>query len=255
MFFSNLLVAFGFGLYIAIEMKFELPPMDHILIAMSLFIPHFMVAGALRMHTLKLWLLRRKLSEFKDQLIMENSEKEEKHVIVEIINPVLKEDLKDNTTPSEIFTSIDVNNEIINKCDIEEKPEATPVEVYRNVADGTNALANYLSSTNKILQRQLLVLNGLNYNCLLYGIYTKLYFEKQWHPIFTDRNRRVFYAANTLIFVCIFLDYFLLSMTLLSFKKMIEVLMLFSIAVTVLYQYFNDQIVALTELVDSSNDE
>ncbi|XP_058976650.1 uncharacterized protein LOC131801727 [Musca domestica] len=308
-FFSTLLVAFAFGLYIAIEMKFVLPPMDHIMIALALFIPHFMVAGALRFHTLSLWLLRTKLSEYKDQLIIQDPISQKSNVIVEIINPVLKKDLEENRNPNEGFSSMDEiikNDELeVNKTPVE---DITPMDIYRYVSEGVNGIARYLSSTNKILQRQLLILNGLNYNCLLYGIYTKLYFEKSWHLIFTDRNRRVFYAANSVIFVCIFLDYLLLTMTLLSFRKtksgfykminkkietktlsedkltilkdlkrglkkemnlklfnivdfkiwnfvIIQLLMLLSIAVTVLYQYFNDQIVELMHIVESSSDE
>ncbi|XP_073811706.1 gustatory receptor-like 40a [Musca autumnalis] len=310
-FFATFIVAFGFGLYIAIEMKFELPPIDHIMIALALFVPHFMIAGCLRLHTLTLWLVQRKLFEYKQQL-KENSETSDLKVIIEIINPVLKQDLDEAVSSKENVMSGERNDKVV-KHNLEENNTAMedgiPANIYKNISEGVTAIARYLCSTNKILQRQLLVLNGLNYNCLLYGIFTRLYFEKIWYPIFIGRNRRVFYAANSVIFVCIILDYFLLALTLCGFKKMksefykevnkqlkatkssseekvamlrditfvlknqmnlklfnvidfkiwnfvlIQLLMLLSILITVFYQYFNDQILALTQLVESSDDE
>ncbi|XP_037941715.1 uncharacterized protein LOC119674638, partial [Teleopsis dalmanni] len=56
--FSTFLLSIGFGLYIAYEMEFILPPLDHILVGVALFIPHFMLAGAVRYFTVGQWLFR-----------------------------------------------------------------------------------------------------------------------------------------------------------------------------------------------------
>ncbi|XP_013111496.2 uncharacterized protein LOC106090008 [Stomoxys calcitrans] len=204
LFFITLTVAFGFGLYIAIEMDFELPPADHIMIALALFIPHFMLAGSLRLHNLSIWLIRHELAGLQLKLGLTTVE-DKQPVVVEIINPVLKS----NEGAVEMATNI--------------PSEAVTLETYDKVLKTIQAIANYLKSWNGILQRQMFVLNGLNFNCLLYGIFTRIYFEKTWHLVFIGRNRRVFYAANYVIFACISMDYHLLIIIQMLFDRMVSI--------------------------------
>ncbi|XP_075167935.1 gustatory receptor-like 40a [Haematobia irritans] len=235
-FFITLIVALAFGLYIAIEMKFEFPPSDNIMIALALLIPHFIVSGSLRLHNIILWLLRNELENYK-QLVIQKNEKDPAEIVIEIINPVLK------TTQGDV--------ELVKNSSC----ESSPIDIYDIVLKGIQSIADFLKSTNGVLQRQMLILNGLNYNCLLYGIFNRLYFEKYWHLVFLGRLRRIFYAANSVIFVCIFLDYLLLISMHICFDKMMQSIMLLSIGIIIVYQYFNDQIDAVTQLVEHSNDD
>ncbi|XP_065370606.1 uncharacterized protein Grl40a [Calliphora vicina] len=193
MFFSTLMVAFTFGLYIAIELKFELPPLDHIMIGLGLFIPHLTVAGCLRLYTLGLCSIKRELvimrsilEEHDDDIISKNLQS---NVVVEIVNPVLNQNSNDFT----LF--------------------------YANISKRLDFIAHYLKLFDSVLQRQLGVLVGLNFNCLLAGVYGRVYFENSWNVLFTNRNRRIFYASNSAIFVCILLDYAILLITRWNFVR------------------------------------
>ncbi|KAM7343039.1 gustatory receptor-like 40a isoform 2-T2 [Cochliomyia hominivorax] len=184
-FFSTLMVVLGIGLYIAIEMNFELPPMDHIMIAMALFIPHFTLAGCLRLYSLGLWLIGRELEiltkYLKDQEKCENRELITE-VVIEIVNPVLREN------------SINTNLS----------------GFYGTVCKRLEVIVDFMKLFESVLQRQLGVLIGLNFNCILAGAYGRVYFANSWYILFTQRNRRIFYASNSAIFICILMDYAIL---------------------------------------------
>lgn len=158
--FSTLVVAFVIGLYIAIEMKFELPPLDTIMIAVALFVPHLMLSGSLKIYLLSLWFIRQ-----------------------EFINMI--SDFKIGST----LDDLNLNVKIIQRL---------------------NSISAKFQSISTTIQKHLLVYFGLNFNALLYSTYSIFYFEKLWYILFEGRYKRIFYAANSLIYISIFLDYILL---------------------------------------------
>lgn len=181
-FFSTFIVFCGFGLYIAVELNFELPPIDHIMINMALFLPHFIIAGCLRFHSLGSWLLKRELLKIEHTLkdMVNGTAKNTDFTVIEISNPA--------------FDSTTHNRNIL-------------LGFYAKLSQRVALIANYLQTFDSVLQRQLSILISLNFNCLLAGFYSRLYFETSWHVLFTNRNRRIFYAANSAIFACILMDY------------------------------------------------
>lgn len=194
LFFFTLMVALSFGLYIAIEMKFEIPPLDHIMIGVALLMPHLTLAGCLRLYTLGLWLIKREIATILTILKAQEEENDlsttECITIVEIVNPVFN------------------NNSSV----------ATLYGFYEKIVKRVEVVTDYLKIFDKILQRQLSILVGMNFNCMLAGVYSHVYFKNTWNVLFTDRNRRIFYAANSAIFVCILVDYGVLLITLWSFN-------------------------------------
>ncbi|XP_037825117.1 uncharacterized protein LOC119613231 isoform X2 [Lucilia sericata] len=195
MFFSTLMVGLTFGLYIAIELKFELPPLDHIMIGMALFIPHFTLASCLRLYTLGLWCIKGEMFDIskmlKEQDIEIVAESKSAVVVVEIVNPVFNQN--SGNTNMHGF--------------------------YGKLSQRLDCIADFLKVFDGTLQRQLGVLLGLNFNCFLAGTYGHVYFENFWKVLFTDRNRRIFYVANAAIFVCILMDYAILLITSWSFNR------------------------------------
>ncbi|KAI8118109.1 hypothetical protein CVS40_10150 [Lucilia cuprina] len=195
MFFSTLIVGLIFALYIAIELKFELPPLDYIMIGMALFIPHFTLASSLRLYTLGLWCIKGEIYDLskmlKEQDIDNVAESKSAVVVVEIVNPVFNQ-----------------NSE-----------NANMQGFYAKFSQRLDCIADFLKVFDGTLQRQLGVLLGLNFNCFLAAAYGHVYFENFWKVLFTDRNRRIFYAAKTAIFVCILMDYAILLIMSWSFDR------------------------------------
>ncbi|TMW45239.1 hypothetical protein DOY81_009674, partial [Sarcophaga bullata] len=140
------------------------------------------IAGCLRFHSLGLCLLKRELYKIKQTLkdMMNSAAKETDFTVIEISNPAF-----DSTTHN--------NNRLLG--------------VYAKLSQRAALIANYLQTFDSVLQRQLSILISLNFNCLLAGFYSRIYFETAWHVLFTNRYRRIFYAANSAIFACILVDY------------------------------------------------
>lgn len=196
LFFITFIIFFGFGLYIAIELNFELPPIDHIMINVALFLPHFIIAGSLRFYSLTLWLLKIELLSIKQLLrdTLNSTANQTGCTVIEISNPAF-----DTTTNSNKLCGF-----------------------YNQLLQRVSSMGNYLQAFDSVFQRQLGILISLNFNCVLAGFYSRLYFEKSWHVLFTNRIHRVFYAANSAIFACILVDYGVLLLCRLCFCKAVS---------------------------------
>lgn len=202
MLFGTFLVAITIGLYVAIEVQFALPPLDHIMLCMALFMPHFTLGGCLRLYSLCLWLTKRELDNLRMNFqAVEQNGFPRCSVALEIIIPVV---------------NITDNNEI-----------------YRKVSLRLNTLAEFFKLFDPVIQRQLTLLMGLNFNCLLAGVYGYVNYANTWKVLFTARNQRIFHAVNGGIFLCILMDYGILLFSNLSF---IEVVSNSKLSVTLLFR-------------------
>lgn len=192
--FSTHFVLCCFGLYIGYEMEFKLPPLQDAMIGFALFLPHLVLAGALRFYCILTWLTRSRLKQLEsevDELLNSNKIKTEMHPM----------------------TDITVAVEAI----------ATPSteDTFRSHCQQLQQLAARFGAIFNSLQHSLLLLIGVNGNCLLFGIYACTYYSSTWHMLFEQRKRRIFYAGNALIYACIACDYIclLLSQTTLEQQR------------------------------------
>ncbi|XP_026843124.1 uncharacterized protein LOC6593733 [Drosophila persimilis] len=179
--YALLISSFGillcFGFYIACEMNFELPPLQDAMIGTALFMPHLCLAGSLRLYNILAWLTRGQLKEI--------------HTNVE--------------------QALDANRK---KDDEEIASTSFTVSVSNSSQDSLESLRKELVLLGtrfgrffKAMRHSLLFLVTMNGNCLLFGIYSYVYYRNTWHVLFEDRKRRIFYAANASIYACIASDY------------------------------------------------
>lgn len=166
-----------FGFYIGYEMKFELPPLQDAMIGVAVFMPHWILAGSVRLYTILAWLTRGQMEHLQkniEEVLSTNLTKEEPNLA------------STSFTVSASNTSLDY------------------LESLRRRLEILGARFNYIF---KALQHSLIFLFGLNFNCLLGGIYSFIYYRNTWHVLFEERKQRVFYAANASIYACIACDY------------------------------------------------
>ncbi|XP_034473886.1 uncharacterized protein LOC117781242 [Drosophila innubila] len=283
--YSTHLVLFCFALYIGYEMHFKLPPLQDAMIGFALFLPHLVLAGALRFYCILAWITRsrlRQLSSEMEELLNANKIKTEMHPMTGIT--VAVETAATPTTPS-------------------------TEDNFRSQCQQLQQLAARFGAIFGSLQHSLLLLLGVNGNCLLFGIYAFTYYSSTWHVLFEQRKRRIFYAGNVLIYACIACDYIclLISQTSLEQQRLeflsklnsalqqrtlltkrmrstvkdmrsilwhhfhfkflsvwrfdlanfslLQMLQFFVIAIIVIYHYLNDAIQVINDNLDSSNDE
>ncbi|KAH8411963.1 hypothetical protein KR222_003689 [Zaprionus bogoriensis] len=183
--FSTKLMLFCFALYIGYEMNFELPPMQDAMIGMALVMPHYVLAGGLRFYCILSWITRNRLRQ---------------------LNVQLDELLSASQTKTELELVAGTTLSIV---------PATPTAAdnLESIHEQLQQLSMRFSACFACLQRSLLLLVGLNGNGLLFGIYAYVYYHSTWHVLFTERNKRIFYASNVCIYACIACDYFCLLLT------------------------------------------
>ncbi|XP_017095381.2 uncharacterized protein Grl40a [Drosophila bipectinata] len=189
----------SFGFYIAYEMKFELPPLQDAMIGAALFMPHWILAGSVRLYTILAWLTRGQMEHLQkniEEVLSANMTKEEPNLA------------STSFTVSTSNTSLDY------------------LESLRRRLEILGARFNYIF---KALQYSLIFLFCLNFNCLLGGIYSFIYYRNTWHVLFEERKQRIFYAANASIYACIACDYlclmfvqFMMEKKRLSFLKSLD---------------------------------
>ncbi|XP_017111322.1 uncharacterized protein LOC108135209 [Drosophila elegans] len=170
-------ILFCFGLYIAYEMKFELPPLQDAMIGMALFLPHLILAGSVKLYMVLAFLSCCQLKQLKKSV-----EEEFRANLLEA----------ERDTASTSFTVSPKNSSLDNLDGLKRKLEV---------------LATSFRDFFQSLEHSLILLFAMNGNCLLVGIYSLTYYWNTWHVIFEDRKRRIFYAANASIYACIASDY------------------------------------------------
>nr|XP_014086100.1 uncharacterized protein LOC106614731 [Bactrocera oleae] len=198
--FSTFAISLCFGAYIAYEMEFEMPPWDNIFVSFGLFIPHFAVAGALKLYTLNCCLLREELRQLKmglQDMLMEQ----------------LTTDVKSVENGIEMTASV----------------SATNVCVKMKAMNFQKELAQYLKRFEQLaaevklvsvaLGKDMLLLLLMNCTCLLAGVYSLVYFQTSWHLLFSPQWKRIFYASNIAIYVLISWDYICLCTSVWLFNK------------------------------------
>ncbi|XP_062137814.1 uncharacterized protein LOC133847065 [Drosophila sulfurigaster albostrigata] len=183
--YSTHLVLFCFGLYIGYEMEFKLPPLQDAMIGFALFLPHLVIAGALRFYCTLAWLTRSRLAQIDSEV----------------------QELLKQRTELEAITSVSVT--------IEAPSSAPPASSFMldnlmNLCQQLQQLATRFGRIFSCLQHSLLLLFIINANCLLFGIYSYTYYSSTWHVLFATRKQRIFYAGNACIYACIACDYFCL---------------------------------------------
>ncbi|XP_022234898.2 uncharacterized protein LOC111082949 [Drosophila obscura] len=166
-----------FGFYIAYEMKFELPPLQDAMIGTALFMPHLCLAGSLRLYNILAWLTRDKLKEIQanvEEALAVNGKKDELEMACTSLTVSVSNSSSDNL---------------------------------ESLRQQLQLLGSRFGDFFKAMQHSLLFLVTMNGNCLLFGIYSYIYYRNTWHVLFEDRKRRIFYAANASIYACIACDY------------------------------------------------
>ncbi|EDW03525.1 GH10456 [Drosophila grimshawi] len=222
--FSTFVVLLCFGLYIGYEMQFKLPPLQHIMIGVALFLPHLVLAGALRFYCIFAWLTRERLRQLEsevEQLLSESKIKTELQLVA---------------NSSSVAVTVAASNE-------------------DNLLKPLQQLAAHFGNFFDHLQRSLLLLLGVNANCLLFGFYTYVYFSNTWHVLFDDHMRRVFYAGNISIYACIGCDYACLLLAQSLLEQQIQLIQLLVVALIVTCHYLNDAILQTNERFDSNDED
>ncbi|KAL7739447.1 hypothetical protein ACLKA6_011314 [Drosophila palustris] len=283
--YSTHLVLFCFGLYIGYEMEFKLPPLQDAMIGFALFLPHLVLAGALRFYCILAWLTRSRLRQLESQV-------------------------------EELLNSLQVKTEMHPMTGLTVAVEAAATPPTPSTEDNFGGHCQQLQQLGARfgaifgnLQHSLLLLLVLNGNCLLFGTYACTYYSSTWHVLFDQRRHRIFYAGNAAIYACIACDYIclLISQTALeqqrlqflsklnsvlqqrtlltkrtrsivkdmrsilwqhfNFKflsvwrfdlanfSLLQFLQFFIIALIVIYHYLKDAIQVINDNLDSSNDE
>ncbi|EDW63719.1 uncharacterized protein Dvir_GJ11463 [Drosophila virilis] len=278
---STFVVLLCFGMYIGYELEFKLPPLKDIMIGSALFLPHLVLAGAMRFYSIFAWLARDRLQQLQaevDELLTIGQMRTEMQLVPGTSSvPVA-------VTPSSM-------DSLLSQC------------------EQLQQLATNFGHLFESLEHSLLLLLGINANCLLFGCYAFVYYSSTWYVLFDDRRQRIFYAGNASIYACIGCDYacLLLAQTLLEqqsiqfserlstalgqrtvlpkrmrriakdmrailsncfrFKflsiwrfdvanfTLLQLLQLLIIALIVIYHYLNDAIQLANERFDSNNDE
>ncbi|XP_067634040.1 uncharacterized protein Grl40a [Eurosta solidaginis] len=277
LFFSTFFISLCFAVYIAYEMKFKMPPWDNIFISLGLFIPHFTLAGALKLYTLNCWLMQDELSQVKLELA----------------------DVLSYQFPIEIYNEVSTRNDVV---------KITEINVQKLLEQHYNRLlqlASELQLLNVTLEKDLLLLLVMNSICLLAAVHTLVYFQTSWYLFLSPSWKRIFYAENVAVYVLISWDYLCLCISVGFFNKlkwqilerieralrskkylastcyanlkdvrylltfalrlrlfnivdinsanliMMHVILGIIISIFVIYHYLNDQIVSIAEQVDS----
>ncbi|XP_017486114.1 PREDICTED: uncharacterized protein LOC108374642 [Rhagoletis zephyria] len=286
--FSTFLISLCFALYIAYEMEFKLPPWDNIFISFALFIPHFAVAGALKLYTINCWFLRENL----------------RHLKTDVEDILGMEQLVTGEKSADDKIEMDVNISATNTYVIKPASDILKqLEVHQNKIE---QLADNVQLASVALEKELLLLLLMNSSCLLAGVYSLVYFKTSWHLFFSPSWKRIFYAANIAIYVLIFWDYLCLCTSVSFYNKvklqileriqvtlksgnmmekraraalkairdvltlelrlrlwngvkvnatnllMVHILLGLTISVVVMYQYINDQIISIVTRLDSA---
>ncbi|KAM8717675.1 hypothetical protein ACLKA7_004382 [Drosophila subpalustris] len=225
--YSTHLVLFCFGLYIGYEMEFKLPPLQDAMIGFALFLPHLVLAGALRFYCILAWLTRSRLRQLESQV-------------------------------EELLNSHQVKTEMHPMAGLTVAVEAAPPSTEDNFGGHCQQLQQLGARFGAIfgsLQHSLLLLLGVNGNCLLFGTYACTYYSSTWHVLFDQRRHRIFYAGNSAIFACIACDYVCLLISQTALEQQLQFLQFFIIALIVIYHYLKDAIQVINDNLDSSNDE
>ncbi|XP_030376899.1 uncharacterized protein LOC115625812 [Scaptodrosophila lebanonensis] len=279
--FSTLSVLFGLGFYIAYEMDFVLPPLEHIMIGLGLFIPHYVLGGALRFFNILSWLSC-------DQLQHLRTDVEEELGVC-----MAKQNAKIELASTSLATS----------------GSSVRMEALQRQCQQLEQLAGRLERLFQAMQRSLILLFVVNSHCLLGGIYIYIYYYNVWYVLLEGSLRRVFYAGNILIYACILCDYIGLLLTQMLLQRerskflehlklslsqrewmpkdmrsvvkdmrnilcsafnfkfcsvlrfdvahfaLLQILQGLTIAVIVLYVYFNDTISAINDSIGGNDDE
>ncbi|XP_011181574.2 uncharacterized protein LOC105211693 isoform X2 [Zeugodacus cucurbitae] len=186
--YSTFGISLCFAAYIAYEMEFKLPPWDNIFISFGLFIPHFALAGALKLYTLNCWLLREELRQLKvglQDMLMEH----------------LTTDVKIVENGIEMTASVSTTNACVKMpANNLQKELAQYHERFEEVAAEVELVSGALN-------KEMLLLLVMNSTCLLAGVYSLVYFQTSWHLFFSPPWKRIFYASNIAIYVLISWDY------------------------------------------------
>lgn len=187
---STFVVLLCFGLYIGYEMKFKLPPLQDIMIGAALFLPHLVLAGALRFYNIFAWLTRERLAQ-------------------------LQTDVDELLTLSQLRTELQL---VAGSSSTAPGAASTQVDNLLSQYEQLQLLAKHFNDFFKSMQHSLLLLLVINANCLLFAIHSYVYYSSTWHVLFEDRKQRIFYAGNACIYACICCDYvcLLLSQTMLE---------------------------------------
>ncbi|XP_011205598.2 uncharacterized protein LOC105227787 [Bactrocera dorsalis] len=186
--FSTFAISLCFAVYIAYEMQFELPPWDNIFVSFGLFIPHFALAGALKLYTLNCWLLREELRQLKvglQDMLMEQ----------------LTTDVHSVENGIEMSTSVSATNACV------KIPANNMQKELAQYLKRFEQLAAEVELVSAALSKDMLLLFLMNSICLLAGVYALVYFQTSWHLLFSPPWNRIFYASNIAIYVLIFWDY------------------------------------------------
>ncbi|XP_030556053.1 uncharacterized protein LOC115759291 [Drosophila novamexicana] len=187
---STFVVLLCFGLYIGYELEFKLPPLKDIMIGSALFLPHLVLAGALRFYSIFAWLARERLQQLQaevDELLTIGQMRTEMQLVSGTSSVAVA------ATPSSM-------DSLLSQC------------------EQLQQLATNFGNLFESLEHSLLLLLGINANCLLFGAYAFVYYSSTWYVLFDDRRQRIFYAGNASIYACIGCDYacLLLAQTLLE---------------------------------------
>ncbi|XP_064538541.1 uncharacterized protein Grl40a [Drosophila montana] len=187
---STFVVLLCFGLYIGYELEFKLPPLKDIMVGSALFVPHLVLAGALRFYCIFAWLARERLQQLQaevDELLTIGQMRTEMQLVAGASSVSIA------ATPSTV-------DSLLSQCEQLQQLAAN--------------FGNFFDS----LEHSLLLLLGINANCLLFGLYAFVYYSSTWYVLFDDRRQRIFYAGNASIYACIGCDYLclLLAQTLLE---------------------------------------
>ncbi|CAD7015374.1 unnamed protein product [Ceratitis capitata] len=192
--FSTFLISLCFVVYIAYELEFKLPPWDNIFISFALFIPHFALAGALKLYTLNCWLMQEELRGLKTEL---------QDMLIE---PPAAE-VKNVDDSIEMTVSASATNHCVNM-------PANDIQKQLDMYFGRfEKIVENLRAVSTALEKELCLLFIMNSSCLLAGVYTLVYFRSSWYLFFSPSWRRIFYAANLAIYVLIFWDYLCLCIS------------------------------------------
>lgn len=184
-----------FGLYIGYEMEFKLPPLQDAMIGFALFLPHLVLAGALRLYCILAWLTRSRLGQLETQA-------------------------------EELLNSLQIKTEMHPMTDITVAVEAaaSTEDNLRSHCQQLQQLGARFGAIFGSLQHSLLLLLGVNGNCLLFGIYACTYYSSTWHVLFEQRKRRIFYAGNAAIYACIACDYLCLLISQTALEQQVSAL-------------------------------
>lgn len=200
--FSTFMILLCFAIYIAYEMEFKLPPWDNIFISFGLFIPHFGVAGALKLYTLNCWLLREELRQLKvglQDMLMEQ-------LTADVKSAENVMEMTERGSAANVCVKMSANNLQKELVQYHERFEQLAAEVELVVA---------------ALSKEMLLLLLMNSSCLLAGVYSFLYFQTSWHILFSPSWKHIFYAANIAIYVLISWDYICLCTSVWLLNKVV----------------------------------